>query len=71
MWSYIAGGLKIKSFNTENCPLGPNQAVLESKMVLKLCCKIDIRGTSVYDKTKRPLHALTDYWFKAKPAIAL
>ncbi len=28
MWSYIAGGLKIKVINTEKCPLGPNQVVL-------------------------------------------
>ncbi len=28
IWFYIAGGLKIKSFNTENCTLGPNQVVL-------------------------------------------
>ncbi len=29
MWSYIAGGLKIKGYLTQkNCPLGPNQVVL-------------------------------------------
>ncbi len=35
MWCYVAGGLKIKVIYHRKCPLGPNQVVLQSRMVLK------------------------------------
>ncbi len=39
---YIPGGLKKRSFNTEDCPLGPNQAIFIIKGGLKIeGCKIE------------------------------